>query len=105
MIVKAVIQQHDNTGPVDVPTLLQRYKDSRPKEVLWPPAPAHLPSDIQRLKVMCFNRCPLAKNKEPFEAIDARHQSIDILQLHGNVRILTLPHEHIPRELNKLCDS
>ena len=104
-IVKAVIPQHNNTGPVDVSTLLQRYKDSRPKEVLRPPAPAHLPSDIQRLKVMCFNRCPLARNKELLEAIDARQQSIDILQLHGNVRILTLSHEHIPRELNELCDS
>ena len=29
--------------------------------------------------------------------IDDR-QSIDILQLHGNVRILTLPYEHIPEE-------
>ena len=85
-IVKAIIPQHDNTGPVDLPTLLQRYRDSRPKEALRPLSPAHLASDIQRLKVMCFSKCPLTKNKELFEAIDARQQSIDILQLHGNVK-------------------
>jgi len=27
------------------------------------------------------------------------------LQLHGDVRILTLPYEHIPGELRELCDS
>ena len=54
---------------------------------------------------MCSNKCPLAKNKELFETIDARQQSIDILQLHGKVRVLTFPQEHIPRELNELCDS
>ena len=47
----------------------------------------------------------MANDKELFEAIDARQQSIDIPQLHGNVRILTLPYEQVPRELNKLCDS
>ena len=62
-------------------------------------------TDIQRLKVMCFSKFPLADNKELFEAIDARQQSIDILQLHGNVRVLTLPHEHIPAQLSELCDS
>ena len=54
---------------------------------------------------MCFSKCPLTKNKELFEAIDARQQSIDILQLHGNVRVLTLLHEHIPTELSELCGS
>ena len=54
---------------------------------------------------MCFIKCPLANDKELFEAIDARQKSIDILRLHGNVRILTLPYGHIPRELSELCDS
>ena len=54
---------------------------------------------------MCFNKCPLAKDKELFEAIDARQQSIDILRPHDNVGIITLPYERIPRELAKLCDS
>ena len=103
-IVKAIIPQPDYTGPVDVPTLLQRYKDSRP-EVLRLPVPTPLPSDIKKLKRMCSRNCPLAKSKELTKAIAARQQSIDILQLHGNVRILTLPYEHIPGELNRLCDS
>ena len=104
-IVKAIIPQPDYTGPADVSTLLQRYKDNRPKEGLRLPAPTPLPSDVERLKRICFSNCPLAKSKELSQAIDARQQSIDILQLHGNVRILTLPHEHIPGELNKLCGS
>ena len=71
-IVKAIIPQHDNTGPVDLPTLLQCYRDSRLKEALRPLSPAHLASDIHRLKVMCFSKCPSTKNKELFKAIDAR---------------------------------
>ena len=69
------------------------------------PARAALPSDlpVRRLKAMCFSKCPLAEDKELLKAIDARQQSIDIMQPHGNVRILTLPYEHIPGELNKLC--
>ena len=78
-IVKAIIPQPDHTGPVDVPTLLQRYKDSRPEEGLRLPAPTSLPSDVKKLKRICFRNCPLARSKELSQAIAARQQSIDIL--------------------------
>ena len=95
-IVKTIIPQPDYTGPADASTLLRRYTDNRLKEGLRLPAPTPLPSDVKKLKRICFRNCPLAESKELSQAIDARQQSIDILQLHGNVRILTLPHEHIP---------
>ena len=104
-IVKEIIPQPDYTGPADASTLVQRYKHKRPKEGLRLPAPTPLPSDVKKLKHICFRNCPLAKSKELSQAIAARQQSIDILQLRVNVRILTLPHEHIPGGLNKLCDS
>ena len=52
---------------------------------------------------MCFSKCCSAEDEELLEAIDARQQSIDILQLHGNARILTLPYVHIRGELRELC--
>ena len=81
IIVKEIGPQPDYTGPADASTLLQRYKDNRPKEGLRLPAPTALPSDVKKLKRICFRNCPLAKSKELSQAIDARQQAIDILQL------------------------
>ena len=85
--LSTVATQHAHIALVQSTSLISHS----PQEALRPLTPAHLASDIHRLKVMSFSKCPLTKNKELFEAIDARQQSIDILQLHGNVRVLTLP--------------
>ena len=79
--VRKIAPQPDDTGPVDVSTLLRSYKDSHPNEVFRPPLQADLPSDVKKLKDICFCK---GSAKEPLEAIDARRQSIDILQLHAS---------------------
>ena len=77
-IVKAIIPQYDNTGPVDLPTLLQRYRDSRLKEALRPLTPAHfLASDIQRLKVMCFSNLQMHRMRSSPRGCNTLHTETD----------------------------
>ena len=53
----------------------------------------------------CTGACLSTLDGKLLNAAAERQKLIDVLQLHGDVALLTLPHSQIPDRLGKLCNS